>query len=127
MNQSNARDLGEQRFVEELLGPRQRFVDVAADDVQFGDRAFARLKLNMDRTLPGWAWAPAGTSTRSSSIRARRRLPCTSISAFAVVQHLHDALEAEPAYRDAVPDDRRLAESVRHADWLPRRGCGPGS
>jgi hypothetical protein len=45
--------IGQQRFIEEPLGARQRFVDAAPDDVQICGGRVARLQIDGDLDLSG--------------------------------------------------------------------------
>ena len=99
---------------------RQRLVDACSRSRSVRSATASRgCRSTLTRTRGGLRRRRrAGVSTRSSSTRARSRLPRTSTSASPIVQRLDDALETERADEHAIADRRRASRSRR------RSGCG---
>ena len=98
--------IGQQRLIEKPFGPRDRFVNGAADDVQVGRGAVARLQLDADasRSTP----LPAPPSTRRSRTAGAHAFAAHVEVGRAVVHGCHDGLQPEAADDHAVADHRRV-------------------
>jgi hypothetical protein len=105
VNDPNRALIVQQRFVEEALGFRERFVHTASNHVQIDRRCLARLKIyaNADlRRRGGWTDDAQIAQARPHSLAADIEIGRM------LVNRCHHRLEAQRAEDDAVADRRAL-------------------
>src|SRR5512142_93977 len=118
VNEAHDALIGQERFVEEPLRARDRFVDRAADHIQIRRRRVARLERDRD-VHPGRRGSRRVADEAQVAQARAHPLPADVEIRGAVVKAGDDGFEAEAADDDAIADlNRRGDWRLRARAWL---------